>query len=171
MIFLGGKKSEAFHFQRCYPRKSILTRIGNPPRATSKIAKSRAHELSITAFDTAPAITPATLYPGIILHIQQGIPGCFYRRGTSTRGLTPVCLELRLRSQRSFIADLSSGFTKRWHSLLPPSWRYGVRQEPRPGSLSDSSLGHTTAGAGRESDPDKSVPFTRTVTKGNGRVK
>jgi len=33
MIFLGGKKSEAFHFQRCYPGKSILTRADRKPAA------------------------------------------------------------------------------------------------------------------------------------------
>lgn len=54
---------------------------------------------------------PATLRPGIIL--QGNIAERFYRRGTSTRGLTPVCLELRLQSQRGFIADLSNGFAKR----------------------------------------------------------
>lgn len=72
-------------------------------------AKSR--ESSVAAFDVASCYMPATLYPGIIL--QRNIAGRFYRRGTSTRGLTPVCLELRLQSQRGFIADLSSGFAKR----------------------------------------------------------
>lgn len=48
--------------------RNVNTHSRASETAVSKIAKSRAHESSVTAFDIAPAITPATLYPGIILH-------------------------------------------------------------------------------------------------------
>lgn len=77
-VIFGKKIPEAFHFRRCYFGMSILTRAHRKP--PSKIAKSRTHESSVTAFDIAPAITPATLYPRIILH---------------TAGYTRVLLSLR----------------------------------------------------------------------------
>lgn len=48
--------------------RNVNTHSRASETAVSKIAKSCAHESSVTAFDIAPAITPATLYPEIILH-------------------------------------------------------------------------------------------------------
>lgn len=134
--FWGTKKNEkAFHFPRCYFGMSIFTRAHRkPPRAASKIAKSCARESSVNCVWHSTCYNARHIVSRNNPAYSRIYSGCFYRRGTSTRGLTPVCLELRLRSQRGFIV-LSSGFAKRWHSLLPPSWRYGIRQGPRPGTL------------------------------------
>ena len=129
---MGEKNRKLFIFGVILENQYSLARIGNRNVKNHEEPHARIVRHCVwhsTCYNARHIVTRNN--PAYSIRIYQG---AFIVTPLLPRGLTPVCLELRLRSQRGFIADLSRGFAKRWHSLLPPSWCYDIRQERRPSS-------------------------------------